>query len=393
MRVANTADIPAIESLKADERTLLGLFKDIRKHAELSAYLPEACRLSLRWVRLLEGQPLRPRSLPGKGMIVVTDGSGQLIGSSPRGVQAGDIVMVPPGGLQGLVGGAPDGLSAISIQVEEFDESEARWDTPCLCAAPGREEGADEDSPDRVASPVDLLLEENEAHAREFAGSPLMQLLRSERALRDDVKRRMLGALQIWSNAFQKVLCARVVFESHPGAIAIAERHLADEVGHNRRLSRMHDPRSSPSWDRGIAAASSWFIERMGSTSTEERTVLVHFVIERCADILLTAAQQIFPDSDYFATHAEVDAEHVKLGYGLLKGLPGLDIAPLRGALTEGWQMMNLICQRISDIAAGEGGEATEMPTEMPVGCASPGELARDPRRELTAFLMASTAV
>lgn len=383
MRVVNTADIPAFESLKADERTLLGLLMDIRKHAELSAYLPEACRLSLRWVRLLEGQPLRPRSLLGKGMIVVTEGSGEVIGDSTRRVQAGDVVMVPPGGLQGLVGGAPDGLSALSIHFEEFDESEARWDTPCLCAGLGREEGADEASPNRAVSPVDLLVEENEVHAREFAGSPLMQLIRSERGLREDVKRRMLGALQIWSNAFQKVLCARVVFESHPGAIAIAERHLADEVGHNRRLSRMHDPRSSPSWDRGIAAASSWFIERMGSASTEERTVLVHFVIERCADILLTAAQRIFPDSDYFATHAEVDAEHFKLGYSLLKGLPGLDLVPLRGALTEGWQMMNLICQRISDIAAGDGGVATETPD----GSASPGEIARDPRRELTAAL------
>ncbi|WP_437716019.1 hypothetical protein WMF45_06145 [Sorangium sp. So ce448] len=383
MRVVNTADILAIESLKADERTLLGLFKELRKYSELSAYLPEVCHLSLRWVHLLEGQPLRPRALLGKGMIVVTDGSGEVIGDSPCRVQAGDVVMVPPGGLQGLVGGAPDGLSAISIHLEELDESEPRWDTPCLCAALGREDSADEASPDRAVSPVDLLVEENEVHAREFAGSPLMQLIRSERALRDDVKRRMLGALQIWSNAFQKVLCARVVFESHPGAIAIAERHLADEVGHNRRLSRMHDPRSSPSWDRGIAAASSWFIERMGSASTEERTVLVHFVIERCADILLTAAQQIFPDSDYFATHAEVDAEHFKLGHSLLKGFPGLDLGPLRGALTEGWQMMNLICQRISDIAAGDG----DVATEMPAGGASAGELARDSRRELTAVL------
>ncbi|WP_437999786.1 hypothetical protein WMF26_07630 [Sorangium sp. So ce185] len=355
MRVVNTASIPAIESLKADERTLLGLFRDIRKHEELSAFLPEACRLSLRWVRLAPGQPIRPRQLPGKGMIVITDGSGEVIGGSVRRVQAGDVVLVPPGGLQGLIGAAPDGLSAISIH---FEGEDAGWDTPCLCAtaAPG---GA---PPDRSESPLDRLVEENEAHAREFAGSPLMQLIRSERALGDDVKRRMLGALQIWSNAFQKVLCARVVFESHPAAIKIAERHLAEEVGHNRRLARMHGPSTSPSWDRGIAAASSWFIERMGSASTEERTVLIHFVIERCADILLSAAQQIFPDSDYFATHAEVDAEHFRLGYELLKSLPGLDIAPLRGALIEGWQMMNLICQRISDIAERGCGAAAALP-------------------------------
>ncbi|WP_063751964.1 hypothetical protein [Sorangium cellulosum] len=377
MRVVNTASIPAIESLKADERTLLGLFRDIRKHEELSAFLPEACRLSLRWVRLAPGQPIRPRQLPGKGMIVITDGSGEVIGGSVRRVQAGDAVLVPPGGLQGLMGGAPDGLSAISIH---FEGEDARWDTPCLCAtaAPG---GAPSD---RSESPLDRLVEENEAHAREFAGSPLMQLIRSERALGDDVKRRMLGALQIWSNAFQKVLCARVVFESHPAAIKIAERHLAEEVGHNRRLARMHGPSSSPSWDRGIAAASSWFIERMGSASTEERTVLIHFVIERCADILLSAAQQVFPDSDYFATHAEVDAEHFRLGYELLKSLPGLDIAPLRGALIEGWQMMNLICQRISDIAELGCGAAAELP--------APDVVAGDIPRGRAALSMAPAA-
>lgn len=385
MRIVNTASIPAIESLKADERSLLGLFKDIRKHAELSAFLPEACRLSLRWVRLVAGQPIRSRQLPGKGMIVVTDGSGDVIGGSAQRVQAGDVVLVAPGGMQGLVGGAPDGLSAISIH---FEGEDARWDTPCLCAtlAPG---GAGGGSSDGAATPLDRLVEENEAHAREFAGSPLMQLLRSERALGDDVKRRMLGALQIWSDAFQKVLCARVVFESHPAAIKIAEHHLADEVGHNRTLARMHGPSRSPSWDRGIAAASSWFIERMGSASTEERTVLIHFVIERCADILLSAAQLIFPDSDYFATHAEVDAEHVKLGYDFLKSLPGLDVAPLRGALTEGWQMMNLICQRISDIAE----RGCDAAADLPAACAGgPGELAGDSPHELAAFTMAPAA-
>lgn len=384
MRVVNTGSIPANESLKADERTLLGLFKDIRKHAELSAFLPEACRLSLRWVRLASGQPLRPRQLPGKGMIVITDGSGEVIGASARRVQAGDVVLVPPGGLRGFVGGAPDGLSAISIH---FEGESARWDTPCLCATPAPG-GAGDGPAEGGATPLDRLIEENEAHAREFAVSPLMQLIRSERALADDVKRRMLGALQIWSNAFQKVLCARVVFESHPAAIKIAERHLADEVGHNRRLARMHGPSRSPSWDRGIAAASSWFIERMGSASSEERTVLIHFVIERCADILLSAAQQIFPDSDYFATHAEVDAEHFKLGYDLLKSFPGLDVAPLQGALTEGWQMMNLICQRISDIAE-RGCDAT---ADLPAAWAGPGELAGDSARELAALAMAPAA-
>ncbi|MGK3996653.1 hypothetical protein [Sorangium sp. So ce1024] len=372
MRVINTANIPAIEPLKADERTLLGLFKDFRKHAELAAFLPEACRLSLRWVRLSPDQALKARDLPARGMLVVTEGRGEVMGESPREIQAGDVVLVPPGGVRGLVGGAPDGLSAISIH---FEGDGARWDTPCLCATPAPE-AAGAFPPTGAA--LDRLVEENEVHAREFARSPLMRLLRSERARGDDVKQRMLGALQIWSDAFQKVLCARVVFESHPGASAIAERHLADEIGHNRRLARMRGPSSSRSWDRGIAAASSWFIERMGATSTEERTVLVHFVIERCADILLTAAQAVFPDTDYFSLHAEVDADHFRLGYDLLKSFPGLDVAPLRGALTEGWQMMNMICQRIHDIA--EGGDA---PVDLPPACGLAGDLGGE-QRELS---------
>ncbi|WP_438018551.1 hypothetical protein WMF18_05500 [Sorangium sp. So ce315] len=373
MRVINTAGIPAIESLKTDERALLGLFKEFREHAELSAFLPEGCRLSLRWVRLSPEQPLRPCDLPTRGMLVVTEGRGEVIGESPREIHAGDVVPVPPGGLRGLVGGAPDGLSAISVH---FEGEDARWDTPCLCAAPAP--GGPGEAPRRGAA-LDRLVEENEAHAREFVDSPLMRLLRSERARGDDVRRRMLGALQIWSDAFQKVLCARVVFESHPAACAIAERHLADEVGHNRRLARMRGPSRSPSWDRGIAAGSSWFIERMGSASTEERTVLVHFVIERCADILLSAAQAVFPGVDYFSIHAQLDADHVRLGYDLLKSLPGLDVPSLRGALTEGWQMMNMICQRIHDIA--EGGDA---PMDLPPACGPVGDLGGGSPHELS---------
>ncbi|WP_437678476.1 cupin domain-containing protein [Sorangium sp. So ce131] len=344
MRVINTANIPAIESLKADERALLGLFKDFRNHAEISEFIPESCRLSLRWVRLQASQTLEPQQLPVRGMVIVTDGSGELLGGVPSRVHAGDIVLIPPGALHGLVGGSPSGLSAISVH---FEGEGARWDTPCLCAA------SESDGPLRALSPLDRLVEENEAHAREFLQNPLMQLVRSGVALSDDVKLRMLGALQIWSDAFQRVLCARIVFESHPRAKKIAEDHLLDEVGHNRRLARMHGSSRHPSWDRGIAAASSWFVEKMGSASTEERAVLVHFVIERCADLLLTASQRVFPDADYFSIHAQVDADHFQLGYDLLKTFPRLDLPSLRAALTEGWQMMNMLCHRISDIAVG----------------------------------------
>ena len=93
----------------------------------------------------------------------------------------------------------------------------------------------------------------------------------------------------------------------------------------------------------------------------------------------LTAAQAVFPDTDYFSLHAQVDADHFRLGYELLESFPALDIAPLRGALTEGWQMMNMICQRINDIA--EGGDA---PMDLPSAYGRAGDLGNDSPPELS---------
>ncbi|CAN7279409.1 hypothetical protein LJR230_001232 [Trinickia sp. LjRoot230] len=331
----------------AGQRHTLGEVRSFRSDAELAAFLPLVAPLSLSWVRLASGEALDTHTHETKSMIVIAEGCGTVIGDidqGSQGIRAGDIVAVPPGARHGFIGGSPDGFWALSIQFEES----ALYDD----AARPQVEFA---QPDNKLQAFEALAQE---HMERFANNPLFDLVDGTAHVNAEVRARMLDFLQPWSDAFQRIACARVYAESDPRACTVAQRHLAEEIGHNAELARTRGDTAKRRWDPIIDAVSSWFVDRMVASTSAARTVLMHFVLESSSLVFHSRAKALFPDSKYFAVHAAFDEHHLQMGRELLAQDRSVDLAQLTNELEMGWQMIEMLCSRIA-VLASSGEEHT----------------------------------
>jgi len=116
----------------------------------------------------------------------------------------------------------------------------------------------------------------------------------------------------------------RSVFCENSRFLATAQKHLDEEFGHNLSLNtdRNHRP---PVWDAILEATASWFTWKMFTLDQEEKTVLIHLVLETSANIFLQEAHKVmrqYGETNYFKLHAEADEKHEKMGRELLKIYP-----------------------------------------------------------------------
>jgi quercetin dioxygenase-like cupin family protein len=345
MFVVRRESIPSIHEVEVDGTThFLGCLKDLRKSPEIARHLPEQARLSISWVRLRPGELLEAHRHPTTSMIVVTEGRGRVTGDTSGEIRAGDTVIVPPGALHGFAGEGEEGFWALSMQFE----GQALYEdlsNPRVRFEKDRQSG--------IERSLGRLIDENERFLKRYRAGRLCELVRSDLARRDDVRARLIDHLQPWSNAFQRVLFARAAFGTGREFQLVAERHVAEEVGHNHLLGQMRGGTDESVWDPVVSAASSWFVEQMLSLGELEQTVLVHFVLEGSGEIFHKEAMPLFPDSKHFALHGSVDEDHFKMGIELLKKQADLDVDRLSKVLRKGWAMMELLSDRIAEVAAG----------------------------------------
>lgn len=338
--------LPSITSVDIDGQTHhLGLVKDLRRHPAFADVVPEASEVSISWVRLGPGEVLSEHVHPTTSVIIITEGTGEVRGDARGQLRAGDVVLVPPGALHGFEGGAPAGFWALSLQFEGRG----------LYSDPTRPRVAFHDDPRAGArAKLELLLRDQRSHMEAYANNPLVRLVQSDRVARGDVRRRLLAGLQRWSDVYQRVLFARAAGEAPREFQRLAEQHLAEEVGHNHQLARYASDGGPARWDPTLAAASSWFVERMTALAPAEQAVLVHFVLEGSGDVFHQVASDAFPDSQHFALHKAVEVDHVEMALAVLRAQPDLELPPLRSILEQGWAMINLVSERIAAIALAE---------------------------------------
>ncbi|WP_051023292.1 cupin domain-containing protein [Nocardia pneumoniae] len=337
MEVIARDALPEITSVVVDgEVHNIGLLKDFHRNPTLEEFVPDFSRLSVSWVRLRADEELAVHQHPTKSMIVIAEGTGRAIGDITSDIRAGDVVVVPPDARHGFVGTAPDGFWALSIQFEGAGLYE-NLDDPRVTFVGDRPELA-------------AVRAENDRYMREFEDHALVRLVRELDAQPPRVRDGLLDHLQGWSDGFQRVIAARVAGEYDGPARALADEHLAEEIGHNRLLAEIRDGRRAP-WDPVIAAVSSWFVDRMTTASSVERTVLAHLVLEGSGLIFHVAGLSSFPDSRYFQLHDGADAEHLEMGYRALAEREDWTPAEVGTMLRQGWQMMGLLCDRIAENA------------------------------------------
>ena len=136
---------------------------------------------------------------------------------------------------------------------------------------------------------IDRLISDNEEYKKQFKENKLFKI----KFDCDKQKNRFLDYFQIWSNEFQRMVLARVVFSEQKEFTKLAWEHLIDEFGHNIELSKDRKD-ATELQDSIFEALGSWFTLKIMTLGDSQRAVLVHMVIESCATIFYEKLGVIF---------------------------------------------------------------------------------------------------
>ncbi|SEF32699.1 hypothetical protein SAMN05421837_106386 [Amycolatopsis pretoriensis] len=197
---------------------------------------------------------------------------------------------------------------------------------------------------------VERVARHNEQRQREYEGSALIRLL-TDTGTSDDTKKAVLTYLQPWSNAFQRMISARVTFESDPELRALALEHQEEEIGHDKILARSRAEDRQLVWDPVIEAGASWFVDQFGILPGVQRAVLAHLALEAGSLVFSQAGTRAFPQDEYFDLHDEADVEHLEMGYELLRRRSDWSVDDVVTVLDRAWQVIGVVSDRIAECA------------------------------------------
>jgi pyrroloquinoline quinone (PQQ) biosynthesis protein C len=204
-----------------------------------------------------------------------------------------------------------------------------------------------------MCSPIaefEVLLKRNDEFVESYKNSPMMQLIKNSGMEKEPFRQRLLGAIQVLSDYFQKVVLLRSVLSETPAFKAAASMHLKEEFCHNEQLMKERNHQLA-TWDPILEATCSWFVWKMFTISEEEQTVLIHLVLEASGNVFFQAAAPVIHDymgTEYFKIHAEADQEHEKMGLNLLQDLSKKQYEKLFAIQAQGWSMFLAISERIA---------------------------------------------
>lgn len=199
----------------------------------------------------------------------------------------------------------------------------------------------------------ELLLNKNACFLERFNKSLLMQLIKSNKMAQKQVREKLLDCIQVFSDSFQNVVMLRGVFNDSNKHKKVVQEHLNEEFGHNLSLSAYRKGKE-PIWDPVLDSASCWFVWRMFTLDNNQKTVLVHLVLESSANIFFKEAHRVmrsYGETDYFRIHAEADEHHEKMGLDLLSHTNSNDYENLYSIQKQGWDVLQITCDRIAVLA------------------------------------------
>jgi hypothetical protein len=204
---------------------------------------------------------------------------------------------------------------------------------------------------------VERIARYNEQRQREYESSELIQLLVDENTS-GETKKAVLTYLQPWSNAFQRMISARVTFETDPELRTLALEHQQEEIGHDTILARSRADDHRVVWDPVIEAGASWFVDQFAVLPGVQRAVLAHLALEAGSLVFSQAGTRAFPDDPYFELHDEADVAHLEMGYQVLRQRTDWTEEDLITVLDRAWQVITVVSDRIAECARRDTGAA-----------------------------------
>ncbi|WP_041405027.1 hypothetical protein [Rickettsia massiliae] len=194
---------------------------------------------------------------------------------------------------------------------------------------------------------IDSLILYNKQYKEQFKKNKLFKI-KLDSTLR---KNKFLKHFRIWSDEFQKMVLARVVFSETKEFQQLAWEHLTNEFGHNIELFQNLE-NNEETTDSIFEALGSWFTLKMMTLGDSERAVLVHLVIESCATIFYAKLGSIFFNhkaAKHFKIHMHLDPEHEQMGIDLLKQI-NINDSSLLTIQKKGWDMIDALFTRLAEI-------------------------------------------
>lgn len=348
MQVIKRSNIPSINTIMVEGKKYnLGELHDFHKHDVLSQFIPESGRTSISWVRLKQGEVLETHMHPTSSMIIICEGEGEVLGDCHQKIVRGDCVIVPPNNRHGFVGGGKEGFWALSLQFEGDGLYEDR-ENPRVTFV------NNEERQQQHLKKVENIVAEQRRLEKKFEKNALMQLARSGNLKDPKIRKRLLEALNSWSDWFQKILAARMSVEESFEYFEAAGLHLQEEIGHNKILYTIRKNKPVIFWDPLLESAAAWFHHQMLSATDHERTVLMHLVMEGASTIFHTAAKDLFQEGDFFEMHSTLDEDHFIMGVKLLENSKEVDEEHLISVLRQGWSVFGIIATQMALYAEGK---------------------------------------
>ncbi|OHX13848.1 hypothetical protein BI347_10230 [Chromobacterium sphagni] len=338
----------------------LGHVKDFTKNASLTQFLPKDNRISMAWVRLEAGERLDEHIHPVESMILMCEGGARTLGDVRETMNAGDILLVPPGKLHGFIGMPPNGFWGLSIQFDSrglYEDITDPWAT--FTSELDQRHGND--------NVVEKLLRKNEEYMERFDKHRLFAMVRNGLLDDEGIRRRFLDCFQVWSNYFQKMVLTRAITSKQKGFEELAWLHLYEELGHNQDLAKSRDDLQTI-FDPLLEATCSWFASKMEHIGEAEKVVLSHVVVEASATFFYKHVQPALAQSEvkgHFDVHSVVDDGHVEMGYAFLRKLSIDDGSALFEVQHQGWAMLMAVMARIADLTVHNAGGAAATNAEQ----------------------------
>jgi FAD/FMN-containing dehydrogenase len=324
IRIVKRDTIPPLQAAQTGPGEATGELRDFRWHDELRAFMPRASDLAVGWVRLGPGELSQPRALDVDLLMVVYEGSADIVGDLSRAVAAEDVVVVPRGCKHGFVGG-PQGLSALSIRLGEVTPTADR-----------------EQQPD-AAHTLQGLLEYNAARFEEFQNRTIFELL-ADGALDDPGRQAVYRqALRFWAARSRDLLLVRQACCVDRKYARSFLTELADELN-----GTSTDPAAawlSPGAERDpiLIALADWFTRQMYIRDNVEKVALVDLVVAYA-----NAALGRHDEDARLWVHGHGErATETSL---LLRGETPQTYARLRLIVAEAWDMVGALSDRIVEL-------------------------------------------
>jgi hypothetical protein len=209
--------------------------------------------------------------------------------------------------------------------------------------------------PEKASITVEELLAFNSQMLARHKKHAFFQLF-TDGSMQDPAKRQRLFACgHSFSRHFQTMLYTRHAHCADPRYLALFERHLREEAGHDEILRKKRE-RPELVWDPIMDSAAAWFISRMSILDNVEKLAVIHLVLETSGAYMGSVSGPVMREygaGDYFELHDEVDQSHVTMALEPLGRQTPETLARVRVVIEQAWIVLDMWFERLADVAVG----------------------------------------